>query len=1602
MLRNKLLAILIVFVLLIGSVSATEVVVQSQGYDRSEKGFATMGERVLAMHGRNLLARSGVQVFMDGRTVQGRMRELADAYVGRCGAEGRIFLNGQPTVLTYYLGEPKTITELGVFSGNVDARGNQDFEIRVANNSKTPGVLPDFSKSPLFTTGPTVIGQNGGGFHTCFRRKDGQPLVEQKADWVEFRIWRTYNVKAGEPAHNVNATGATVCLEFEVLGTEDDVVVPSPAELARRKALSEAPKQPENFKRDTWEESLIANFEALFAWERLRDRLALPDLGVEFDGWYVLGPIPEKGELAGQICAQQKIDLGAEYVADDGTPLRWQKREDWTDGKVSQVENVGNGQVVFACRNARFCQTLERDELCLAVTADRGTGTILPERQRFAVHSPLEVSLSAWEARLAAGERQIFLELKGQANGPCRFFFMPQVGIESCPAGNSSRRGWAREHLVSRVKREFASSDESMQIDWEVRDEIWAEARSRRSFCWLPGHADDYLLLRYRTGLGRRLARLKAVCEQRAGITADAIAEKRDRIVSWIDATQEALSGKDSLADIRTAYGKACAVEDLVDMTSRCRSMRLSIEDQRATFANRDLKAPGSVKEIDELQQRVDTAWNGLWSGKGIDLAGFRSLASDFNSRSRALLTMNPLLQFDRILVAEGGASFATNWGGSNRIGTRIVAISPTDPSTEPIVVHNGSVSSMDLHWNGNRLLFSDGRIIYEINVDGTGLRQITPDDGLMRYDPCYLPDGNILFVSNACWQAVPCTGGANVGNLHLIRPDGSGERRVTFDQDHDWNPTVMHDGRVLYSRWEYADTPHYFTRLLFRMNPDGSGQMEYYGSNSYWPNATYWPRPIPGHPTMISCIVSGHHGVSRSGEFLLFDPARGRHEAAGAVQKIPGYGQPVEPTMKDQLVTDIWPKYAAPYPLAEPQTNRGAGKYFLVCRQENASSDWQLCLADIFDNMIPIADGRYMAPIPLRSRPMPPVIPSHLNLEKNNAVVYMSDIYQGPGLKGFPRGSIKKLRVGTYHYRYFGNGDTRASSLEGGWDVKRILGTVPVNADGSALFRVPANTPLFVQPVDAEGKAQQLMRSWFTAMPGETLSCVGCHERQNSVPPSQYTAAANGQIPAEITPWYGPVRGFSFEREIQPVLDRRCAGCHNGQPCDAASGATLAVDLRAKQLLENLPESDPHARNTQVSTTDYSPAYIALQRYVRRPGFESDYHMPKPAEYEADTSVLVQMLKKGHHGVVLTDEEWERLYTWIDLNVPYPAYWAESHRPPTPDLVDARRRHKATYAGIEDRDEASMPLPPVAAFEPPRSASKPPAPTKLEGWPLTAEDAAARQKAAGVVRKEIKLTEGVTMPFVLIPAGRFVMGSTRGALNEWPEASVSIDQPFYMGTHEVTNAQFALFNAEHDSGVINERWKDRSRRGTAINQPDAPVVRVTWRQVMAFCQWLSKRTGLHCTLPTEAQWEWACRAGTATDFSVGDYTGAMQPFANIADEGLASWNHGRAETGYRDGLNFSMPGGRFPANAWGLHDMHGNVAEWCRTSYRPYPYRANDGRNDVNSDEPKVVRGGSWNDTLRSATSSTRWRYDGHKPVYNGGFRVVIEGEPARLAQNE
>ena len=1559
-------------------------VISTERWANNDADFAAMDHRIQSLADRNLLGRSGVRWYIDGRDA-GELSPLADGDAGRRGGEGRVFFNGNPTVLTVYLGAVKTIHELGVFSFNIDSRANQIYTVRFADNSRNPGAEPAFTGPCPCSTGDKVIGPNAGGFHSRFTDPAGGPIA--KADWIEFRIWRSYGTSAGAPAFKRPAASAGVIVELEALGQPGDVA--SPQEIQYRRLVRTTPREPEFVKKDTWQATLIASREALHDWENVQDFLALPRSPVTLGPWYVLGPLSARSKDVAALRSARSVDLAQRCRGEDGREIGWQRRDDLPDGRVHDLAAGLGGSpqaVYFLCRAVTLQRDTRRNEISFDAAAERGSAVWLPERRGGNLQNNLPLLLGGHELNCEEGQHQYLVQLQPNRDGQALFYFAVKPNRSRPGAGHWSQRVAVRDRLLSRVREEFPAADDQLQMGWESESDVWGGPERRFPEDWLPGHADVYLQGRYRAALGERLQKLSALLAETSAV-ATSLGPAKDRVQAWRDALQKSLAAVATAAHLREKFYQLATVQEAIALAARPRSLRLAVEDHRRMFHERYPRADAYLARIAAMETRVADLWNHVLSGDPAARASLLAVKQDLDTAQREMLLDTPLLAFGKLLIVKGHTSFASNWSGPNHLGDELVVLSPVRPDGRQTTIYKSPVSDMDLHWDGRRLLFSDGRALWEMNVDGGAPRRVSAEDPpITHYDGCYLPDGRIVCASNAAEQAVPCTGQPDVGNLHLLDADGRNERRITFDQDHDWNPVVLNDGRVLYSRWEYADLPHYFSRMLFRMNPDGSGQMEYYGSGSYWPNAMYWPRPIPGHPTAVVCVVSGHHGVSRSGELLLLDPERGRHEADGVIQRIPGYQQKVEPVIQDNLVGRVWPKFAAPYPLAEAGTNLGAGKYFLACLQQNHAATWDLYLVDIFDNMTPILQGGYMTPIPLRPRPTPPVIPSHIDPHQPDGLIYLADIYQGDGLRGYPRGSIKALRVGTHHFRYPGNGDTRASSYEGGWDVKRILGTVPVQADGSALFRVPANTPIFVQPLDAEGKAQQQMRSWYTAMPGETASCIGCHERQNAGPPSKYTAAAQGR-PSSIQPWNGPARGLSFDREVQPVLDRKCAGCHNGQPYRDGDRSIAAIDLRAKQL-------HPQFQG------EYSPAYMELQRYVRRAGYESDFHMAAPAEFEADTSVLVQMLKKGHYGVKLGGDDWQRLYAWIDYNVPYPANWRESHRPPRDELVERRAAHQKLLAGIDDHDEDPLPLPPVAAFEPPAPApARPAAALTCDHWPFGAQEARALQRSAGAVETSLDLGDGAAMKFSLIPAGRFVMGSTAGFADEQPQSIVTIDRPFYLGQIEVTNLHYARFDPRHENGYIEGRGKDRTTRGYSIEAPDQPVVRISWNEAMSFCEWLSFKSGRHCTLPTEAQWEWACRAGTASTYSFGEYRPGMNNLCNIADTSIAAWNYGRCEPGYSDGAPYSTAAGRYAPNAWGLYDVHGNVAEWCLSAYRPYPYRAGDGRDNPAAPGPKSVRGGSWNDTMRYVTSASRWRYQPYQPVYNVGFRVLLDAKPSPAA---
>jgi formylglycine-generating enzyme required for sulfatase activity len=604
---------------------------------------------------------------------------------------------------------------------------------------------------------------------------------------------------------------------------------------------------------------------------------------------------------------------------------------------------------------------------------------------------------------------------------------------------------------------------------------------------------------------------------------------------------------------------------------------------------------------------------------------------------------------------------------------------------------------------------------------------------------------------------------------------------------------------------------------------------------------------------------------------------------------------------------------------------------------------------------------------------------------------MYIADIYSGPGLAGVPRGSVKDLRVYGLHFAYAGMGGHINIGIDGPWDAHRILGTVPVRPDGSAMFRVPANTPMSLQPLDKDGKAMQLMRSWTTAMPGEFLSCVGCHERQSDVAGVAYGTAA-GKV-EEIKPWRGEARGFGFVREVQPVLDKYCVSCHNGtKQIDGQGIPDFRVDGTAR-------------------FQNFTPSYVALHPYVRRPGPESDLHVQVPMEFHADTSELIQMLRKGHGGVKLDAEAWDRLITWIDLNVPDKGTWGE-HRNISGQNHERRQTMAKAYADLTYDPEAIVPttLGDMTPVKPTPAPPKPSANMTAPGWPFDAAEAKRRQTAGGELTGQkaemsLDLGEGVKLDMVLVPAGEFVMGDINGWADEQTQTRLAIAKPFWMGKLEITNQQFAKFNPRHDSGYISVYKKDHSDRGEPVNGPTQPVVRVSWTQAREFCRWLSDRAGAKFDLPTEAQWEYACRAGTATAMNYGDGKESFAGKANLADRSVNRISRGGPEwipniPGVDDGAAVTTNGGRYAANAWGLFDMHGNAAEWTRSNYRPYPYNANDGREDVNDDGRKVVRGGSFYDRPKAGRSGFRLDYPAWQRVYNVGFRVICEPGPGGVAK--
>ena len=1103
------------------------------------------------------------------------------------------------------------------------------------------------------------------------------------------------------------------------------------------------------------------------------------------------------------------------------------------------------------------------------------------------------------------------------------------------------------------------------------------------------------------------------------------------------------------------------------------------------------------IAKLDETKSALD----------GEDDAAKEAAVERVEAYRQAMLA-NPILDFGQILCvhrkignprgAFGGRGsgmtglnaenhmVAPRTGFENEIGVLSdIRGKPTFRALYKPADRTSIVRDIDLDFDASRILFTGHRGfnnlfgIFEIKTDFSKLSSempyqkaelVSPEEhkDIQWWDACYLPNRDqFVMLGTAAYQFLPCEDG-NMPMAVLYRKDRkTGEiRQLTYEQDSDYTPTITHDGRVLYTRWEYSDQPHYWSRVLMTCNPDGIGQLSVWGSNSFIPSFFYCARTVPGDPHLITMIGGGHHDRAEVGRFFQVDPTLARaypfrydppdrdwgparhtlripakvfpKEKTGLVHEFPGWGKTVEGDMADPYTMNQFargkPYFSHPWPLD--------AKYSLATVKNAPDSLMGIYLVDVFDNITLIAeaeDGLYVEAMPFAPRKRPPVIPDRSVKGMKTCSVHIADIYNGPGLAGVPRGTVKKMRLFSYHYNYHKTGGHSSTGwiayrrsgynerVESGWDVKRIIGTVDIESDGSCCFEMPANTPISVQPLDEKGRAVQLMRSWIVGMPGERVSCTGCHEDNRSSIHTKRTIADEKYFRGEmqkIKPVDGDgIRPWGFANEMFPVVRKYCFSCHGEKeksPVAKADQGGFGGEgkLNGKRLWMGTAEE----------------AYRVLHPYIHRPGPESEETMLPVMDYHASTSPLVQMLEKGHHGVTLADDDWMRIYEWIDLNCPFHGKWSPPSlakpdswiRHPVPDQVKRRKELAIAYANVDDDPEAEhdryaaivakREIKPVAPAAPAPDQAKDPT---VAGWPMNVHGSANAQlgainEIAPVTTKTIIIGAGQSITFRRIPAGAFVMGSKTGYPDERPLAVVRIAKPFWMSEMEIQNQQYNAFDPEHDSRYQDEFGKDHVFPGHVGNHRRQPVVRVSWNDAMRFCEWVSKTCNVKASLPTEAQWEWAARSGTATPFPWGGLDDDFSKFANFADRDVRfqvvgfdgggnirnrhpfaiEQNYPLHDERWQDdwfNLNYV---GRANCNRWGMYDMHGNAAEWTLSDYAPYPYVEGDGRNARSQKTKKAVRGGSFASRPRDGTSSWRMGYEPWQAVYDVGFRIVMECE--------
>ncbi|MDP6524294.1 MAG: hypothetical protein QGH15_08725 [Kiritimatiellia bacterium] len=695
----------------------------------------------------------------------------------------------------------------------------------------------------------------------------------------------------------------------------------------------------------------------------------------------------------------------------------------------------------------------------------------------------------------------------------------------------------------------------------------------------------------------------------------------------------------------------------------------------------------------------------------------------------RAIMFKNPAIDFSKVLLVdnpypghrhESGHRHGYRAGGGRGRLLVLEGLTPDSPVRSLVPEEkSGFLWRPDLSFDAKKIVFclmpsgEKSFHLYEVNTDpstdstssqqagsgqaGTGFKQLTFGD-YDDLDPIYLPSGKLLFNTTRANTYVRCGPSHHSPVLARCDSDGKNIYVISRNNEPDYLPVLLPDGRIIYTRWEYTDKEQKRVQSLWTMNQDGTGVNAYWGNQSVWPDMLVEPRPIPGTRKIMFTGV-GHHQWF-NGSIGIIDTAKGMNYPDGISKVTPdipwpevGNG-PAEKAETQAYRPGPYKAYKTPYPISEED--------FLVSMLHPKTKKFSLYLMDMYGNRELIYTGKdnVWHAVPLKPRQKPPLIPDRIEWPPigpdqpplRDGIMYSADVFEGAPL--LPRDKVKYLRVleidaKTYtpwKKTYQHSGPSISITQADG--VKRILGTTPVESDGSVCFEVPPGRALHFQLLDKDFRCIQTMRSFTGVMPGETRGCVGCHEGRSSTPVNTDGGMAMRRGPLALTPppWGAEV-SISYERFVQPVLDKYCGECHQG---DGKARKKLDLTFRDSDMkdpvIRNLPPQfkEPYVTLVGGGNNWYHPVDKKLLNKHGLPASISGVLIVegysertaealatlKPMTHMSSASVLISRATDEKHIKAKMDpDSLRRLIGWVDANGPYLGEEEIRHMPdPTPE----------------------------------------------------------------------------------------------------------------------------------------------------------------------------------------------------------------------------------------------------------------------------------------------------------------------------------------------